>query len=54
MAPWAKAAGTGMQGRPKDFKVLEVDGERLRIGDRWLRTTLLDDHHVVAWTEVDR
>jgi acyl transferase domain-containing protein/phosphopantetheinyl transferase (holo-ACP synthase) len=54
----AKAAGTGMQGRPKDWKVVEVDGDRLRIGDRWLRTALLEDDtrdgtHVVAWTEID-
>ncbi|WP_426575024.1 beta-ketoacyl synthase N-terminal-like domain-containing protein [Aquihabitans sp. McL0605] len=48
----AKAAGTGMQGRPKDWKVVEVDGDRLRIGDRWLRTALVGDEHVVAWTEV--
>ncbi len=29
-----------------------VDGDRLRIGGRWLRTTLVDDDHVVAWTEI--
>jgi acyl transferase domain-containing protein/phosphopantetheinyl transferase (holo-ACP synthase) len=53
----AKAAGTGMQGRPKDWKVVQVDGDRLRIGDRWLGTALLADatrgDHVVAWTEID-
>lgn len=48
----AKAAGTGMQGRPKDWKVVEVDGDRLRIGDRWIATTLIDGGHVVAWTEL--
>jgi phosphopantetheinyl transferase (holo-ACP synthase) len=47
----AKAAGTGMQGRPTDWQVAEVDGDRLRIGDRWLRTALVGDEHVVAWTE---
>ncbi len=47
----AKAAGTGMQGRPKDWKVVEVDGDRLRIGDRWIGTARLGTDHVVAWTE---
>jgi acyl transferase domain-containing protein/phosphopantetheinyl transferase (holo-ACP synthase) len=49
----AKAAGTGMQGRPKDWKIVEVDGDRLRIGDRWIGTARLGADHVVAWTEVD-
>ncbi|MFN8017566.1 MAG: beta-ketoacyl synthase N-terminal-like domain-containing protein [Acidimicrobiales bacterium] len=48
----AKAAGTGMEGRPKDWKVVEVDGDRLRIGDRWIATTVLDGGYVVAWTEL--
>jgi acyl transferase domain-containing protein/phosphopantetheinyl transferase (holo-ACP synthase) len=49
----AKAAGTGMQGRPKDWKVVDVDGDRLRIGDRWYGTARLGTDHVVAWTEID-
>ncbi len=49
----AKAAGTGMQGRPKDWKVVEIDGDRLRIGDRWFATARLGTDHIVAWTEVD-
>jgi phosphopantetheinyl transferase (holo-ACP synthase) len=52
----AKAAGTGMGGRPKDFKVEKVRGERLRIGERWIATRLVrdgDDAYVVAWTEDD-
>ena len=32
----AKAAGTGLQGRPRDFVIEEVDGDRLRIGERWI------------------
>ncbi len=47
----AKAAGTGMQGRPKDWKVVAVDGDRLRIGDRWIATTVIDGDLVAAWTE---
>ncbi|MGN6692901.1 MAG: 4'-phosphopantetheinyl transferase superfamily protein, partial [Aquihabitans sp.] len=50
----AKAAGTGMQGRPKDWKVVEVDGDRLRIGDRWFGTARLGTDHVVAWTEIPK
>jgi phosphopantetheinyl transferase len=57
----AKADGTGMDGRPRDFEVIEDHGDRLRIGHRWLATQTLTDHagpsgtaepqeHVVAWT----
>jgi hypothetical protein len=42
-----------MEGRPTDWEVAEVDGDRLRIGNRWICTTLLEDH-VVAWTELDQ
>ncbi|WP_238694358.1 4'-phosphopantetheinyl transferase superfamily protein [Nocardioides daphniae] len=39
----AKALGTGLQGRPRDFVVAEVaqaDGEvALRVGERWIATT---------------
>ncbi|MEO6628069.1 MAG: 4'-phosphopantetheinyl transferase superfamily protein, partial [Aquihabitans sp.] len=34
----AKAAGTGMQGRPADFEVVEVRGADLRVGHRWIAT----------------
>lgn len=57
----AKADGTGMDGRPRDFEVIEDSGDRLRIGHRWLATRILTDpagpsgtaepqEHVVAWT----
>jgi acyl transferase domain-containing protein/phosphopantetheinyl transferase (holo-ACP synthase) len=35
----AKADGTGLQGRPKDFVVREVDGDWTRVNDRWVHTT---------------
>jgi phosphopantetheinyl transferase len=35
----AKAAGTGLQGRPKDFVVREVDGDWTLVDDRWVHTT---------------
>jgi phosphopantetheinyl transferase len=51
----AKAAGTGLQGRPKDFEVRAVDGDRLLVGERWIATELLtiteEKEHVVAWTD---
>jgi phosphopantetheinyl transferase len=39
----AKAAGTGMQGRPRDWEVTEVRGHHLLIGDRWIATEVLFD-----------
>jgi phosphopantetheinyl transferase (holo-ACP synthase) len=35
----AKAAGTGLQGRPKDFVVRRLDGDWSLVGDRWVHTT---------------
>ncbi len=46
-----KAAGTGLQGRPHDWEVAETDRERLRIGDRWISTKVIDGDLMVAWTE---
>ncbi|WP_110180681.1 4'-phosphopantetheinyl transferase superfamily protein [Nocardioides solisilvae] len=37
----AKALGTGLQGRPKGFEVLEVDFHHLRVGDQWVATRSL-------------
>ncbi len=56
-----KAQGTGMDGRPRDFEVIEDHRDRLRIGHRWLATRTLTapagpsgaaepQEHVVAWT----
>jgi phosphopantetheinyl transferase (holo-ACP synthase) len=50
----AKATGRGLRGRPKDFEVDAVDGERLRCCGRWIATAPLDTcdgHYVVAWTD---
>lgn len=35
----AKADGTGLQGRPKDFVVRRVDGDWTRVNDHWIHTT---------------
>jgi len=56
----AKARGTGMEGRPRDFEVAELAGSRVRIGARWVDTeTVLGPErngervaHVVAWTVI--
>jgi phosphopantetheinyl transferase len=34
----AKAAGTGLRGRPEELEAVEIDGDWTRIGDRWIRT----------------
>jgi phosphopantetheinyl transferase (holo-ACP synthase) len=54
----AKATRHGLGGRPKDFEVEAVAGERLRIGDRWIatdRVTAPDGpetkEYIVAWTD---
>lgn len=36
-----KALGTGLAGRPRDLVLTEVDGERLRVGERWTTTAVL-------------
>ena len=35
----AKADGTGLQGRPKDFVVRQIDGDWTLVNDRWVHTT---------------
>ena len=60
----AKATGRGLNGRPKDFEILERRGNRLRVGHRWIaferlpRSTspppLTRKEHIVAWTVTDR
>jgi phosphopantetheinyl transferase (holo-ACP synthase) len=50
----AKSTGLGLGGRPKDFEVDAVDGERLRCRGRWIATEPLDTvrgHFIVAWTD---
>jgi len=44
-----KAAGTGMQGDPRKLVLTEVDGERMRIGERWIATRR-DGDFAIAWT----
>jgi phosphopantetheinyl transferase len=37
----AKAAGTGLQGRPKDLVISNIDGERFEVARRWVTTTVV-------------
>jgi phosphopantetheinyl transferase len=45
----AKADGTGLAGRPKEFVVRAMEQDVLTVNDRRLRTAALAEH-VVAWT----
>jgi len=45
----AKAAGTGLQGRPKDFEVTSVHGSRMSVGGCTV-DTLREDDWVIGWT----
>lgn len=47
----AKAAGTGMEAKPKDWEVAQYEGDRVLVGDRWISTTIIDGNMIVAWTE---
>jgi len=53
----AKAAGTGLKGRPKDFEVAAITGDALLVGDRWIDTEIVTDEKgdefIVGWTRID-
>ncbi|MBK9117244.1 MAG: polyketide synthase dehydratase domain-containing protein [Betaproteobacteria bacterium] len=44
-----KARGTGLEGRPKELAITNVEGERIMIDGRWVETTRMGDF-IVAWT----
>src|SRR5690606_13015831 len=44
----AKAAGTGLQGRPKDWVVEAADGDWLLVAGNWVRTAREGDHVVAV------
>lgn len=52
----AKAARTGLNGNPKAFEVLDIDGVALQVGDLWVDTGTVDDQEgnelVVGWTRL--
>ncbi|HEX5367627.1 MAG TPA: beta-ketoacyl synthase N-terminal-like domain-containing protein [Acidimicrobiales bacterium] len=45
----AKAAGSGLGGRPRDFPVRAVEGERVLVGARWVGTARAAAPLQVAW-----
>jgi phosphopantetheinyl transferase (holo-ACP synthase) len=50
----AKATGLGLGGRPKDFEIDAVRGDRLHCRDRWIATETLQTvggAFIVAWTD---
>jgi phosphopantetheinyl transferase (holo-ACP synthase) len=49
----AKAIGTGLGGRPRDFEAVTLDGDWLRIGDHWVRShteNLTEGEFIVSHT----
>jgi acyl transferase domain-containing protein/4'-phosphopantetheinyl transferase EntD len=52
----AKAARTGLSGRPRQYEVTAVAGLSLRVGGRWVDTEIVQGHDggelVVGWTRL--
>jgi acyl transferase domain-containing protein len=48
----AKARGTGLSGRPRDFEVSNVESGRLRVADSWIESRREGDF-IVSWTSHD-
>jgi acyl transferase domain-containing protein len=45
----AKAAGTGFEGRPKDFVISNIEGQRLEVSGRWVTTRVVSAPAQLAW-----
>lgn len=45
----AKQLGTGLEGRPKQFAISEIDGQNLRVNEQWV-TTRKRDNYIIGWT----
>jgi phosphopantetheinyl transferase len=45
----AKAAGTGLQGRPKELAITDIDGDRLEVSQRWVTTTVVSAPAQTNW-----
>ncbi len=45
----AKQLGTGLEGRPKQFVICEIDGQNLRVNEQWV-TTRKRDNYIIGWT----
>jgi phosphopantetheinyl transferase len=46
----AKQAGTGFQGRPKDFVIDAQSNDKIRVNKIWVSTERLDDF-ILGWTD---
>lgn len=45
----AKCMGTGLEGRPKQFCIKEIDGQNLRVNEQWIATRKKGDY-IIGWT----
>jgi acyl transferase domain-containing protein/phosphopantetheinyl transferase len=45
----AKQLGTGLEGRPKQFVIREIDGQNLRVNEQWVATRKRDNY-IIGWT----
>jgi phosphopantetheinyl transferase len=45
----AKAAGTGLAGRPKDFVITDADGDRILVSGRWVMSTVVPHPVQTNW-----
>ncbi len=46
---YGKLLGTGLQGHPKSFTVLEIKEDRLRIKEQWIKT-ITYNKYIIGWT----
>jgi phosphopantetheinyl transferase len=47
---YAKKAGTGLGGNPKQFEVNVVDGDVLSVGDQKVQTRYVGEECITRWT----
>ncbi|SMB25369.1 Modular polyketide synthase [Sterolibacterium denitrificans] len=45
----AKLAGAGLGGRPKQFCVRQIDGQKLQVNEQWVITRRIGDY-IIGWT----
>ncbi|MBV2235668.1 MAG: polyketide synthase dehydratase domain-containing protein [Sterolibacterium sp.] len=45
----AKLAGIGLGGKPKQFCISQIDGQKLKVNDQWVITRRIGDY-IIGWT----
>ncbi|UII24743.1 4'-phosphopantetheinyl transferase superfamily protein [Fulvivirga maritima] len=45
---YGKSIGKGLQGNPKNYEIEAVDGTSVRIKDKWIKSTLINNY-VIGW-----